>query len=72
MISSLLAWDATPRNLEEIRSPEDVEEEERLAAEEAAKIKAEALAAKRAAQAEAAALEEGTEGGAEESKRGTA
>ena len=64
MISSLLAWDATPRNLEEIRSPEDVEEEERLAAEEAAKIKAEALAAKRAAQAalEEAEAAEGAEG----------
>ena len=27
LISSLLAWDNTPRNLEEIRSPEEVEEE---------------------------------------------
>ena len=27
MISSLLAWDNTPRNLEEIRSPDEVEEE---------------------------------------------
>jgi hypothetical protein len=26
LISSLLAWDSTPRNLEEIRSPEDAAE----------------------------------------------
>lgn len=41
LISSLLAWDATPRNLEQILSPEEQEEEERardaaLAAEKAA------------------------------------
>ena len=53
LISSLLAWDATPRNLEEVRSPEDIEEEERLAAEAIAKAKAEEEAAKRAAEAEA-------------------
>lgn len=29
LISSLLAWDETPKNLEEIRDPADVEEEER-------------------------------------------
>ena len=34
LISSLLAWDATARNLEEIRSPEDVAEEARLLKEE--------------------------------------
>lgn len=28
LISSLLAWDSTPRNLEEVRSPADIEEEE--------------------------------------------
>ena len=28
LISSLLAWDATARNLEEIRSPADIEAEE--------------------------------------------
>ena len=27
LISSLLAWDNTPRNLEEIRSPQEIEEE---------------------------------------------
>ena len=45
LISSLLAWDNTPRNLEEIRSPEDIAEEERLVAEAEAKAKAEAEAA---------------------------
>lgn len=34
LISSLLAWDNTPRTLEEIRSPEDAAEEERLLKEE--------------------------------------
>lgn len=48
LISSLLAWDQTPRNLEEIRSPEDVEEEERLEREAAAKAKADAEAARKA------------------------
>ena len=28
LISSLLAWDSTPRNLEEVRSPQDIQEEE--------------------------------------------
>ena len=37
LISSLLAWDATPRNLEEILSPEEQEEIERAAKEEALK-----------------------------------
>ena len=27
LISSLLAWDSTPRNLEEVRSPQDIKEE---------------------------------------------
>ena len=40
LISSLLAWDNTPRNLEEIKSPEQEDEEKRLAEEEAAKAKA--------------------------------
>lgn len=50
LISSLLAWDQTPRNLEEIRSPEDAEEEERLEREAAAKAKADAEAARRKAE----------------------
>ena len=37
LISSLLAWDATPRNLEEILSPEEQDEIERAAKEEALK-----------------------------------
>ncbi len=45
LISSLLAWDNTPRNLEEIRSPEDIEEEERAVREAEEKAKAEAEAA---------------------------
>ncbi len=35
LISSLLAWDKTPKNLEEIIDPKEIEEE-RLAAEAAA------------------------------------
>lgn len=35
LISSLLAWDSTPRNLEEVRSPQDIEEEEEQARKEA-------------------------------------
>ena len=42
LISSLLAWDNTPRNLEEIRSPDDIEEEEAAIAEAEAKAKADA------------------------------
>ena len=47
LISSLLAWDSTPRNLEEVRSPQDIQEEEdeakRLAeAQAAAEAKAKA------------------------------
>ena len=37
LISSLLAWDKTPKNLEEIVNPADLEEERRLAAEAAEK-----------------------------------
>jgi hypothetical protein len=37
LISSLLAWDATPRNLELIQSPQEMDEEERLAREAKAK-----------------------------------
>ena len=51
LISSLLAWDSTPRNLEEVRSPEDIQEEE-----EAARKEAEAKAL---AEAKAKAAEEG-------------
>lgn len=40
LISSLLAWDATPRNLEQIRSPAEMEEEERAAREAEAKAAA--------------------------------
>ena len=63
LISSLLAWDSTPRNLEEVRSPQDIQEEE----EEARRV-AEAQAA---AEAKAkAALEvksnEGLEVGSQE------
>lgn len=45
LISSLLAWDATPKKLQEIRDPADVEAEElekRLAQEEIARLEAEA------------------------------
>jgi len=45
LISSLLAWDATPKKLQEIRDPADVEAEElakRLAEEEIARLEAEA------------------------------
>jgi len=51
LISSLLAWDSTPRNLEEVRSPEDIQEEEDMAKSEAA--------AKSLAAAKAKAAEEG-------------
>ena len=45
LISSLLAWDSTPRNLEEVRSPQDIEEEEEQARKDAeAKAAAEAKA----------------------------
>ena len=47
LISSLLAWDNTPRNLEEIRSPQEIEEEMK------AKAKAEAKALAEAAKAQA-------------------
>ena len=40
LISSLLAWDNTPRNLEEIKSPEQEDEEKRIKEEEEAKAKA--------------------------------
>ena len=46
LISSLLAWDNTPRNLEEIRSPQEIEEEMK------AKAQAEAKAILEAAKAE--------------------
>ena len=59
LISSLLAWDNTPRNLEEIRSPEDIEEEEKLAAEEQAKADAQAKAAAK----EGEEVDEKAEGG---------
>ena len=42
LISSLLAWDKTPRNLEEIKSPKQMEEDARLAAEAEARANAEA------------------------------
>ena len=48
LISSLLAWDNTPKNLEVIRSPEDIEEEEKAAQEAEAKAAAEAEAARKA------------------------
>jgi len=44
LISSLLAWDSTPRNLEEIRSPADIEAEEKAAAAAEAKAIADAEA----------------------------
>jgi adenylate kinase len=44
LISSLLAWDATPRNLEQVLSPQEIEEEEKAQAEAEAKAAAEAEA----------------------------
>ena len=45
LISSLLAWDNTPRNLEEIRSPQEIEEEMKAKAEAEAKALLEAAKA---------------------------
>jgi len=56
LISSLLAWDATPRNLEAVQSPEDADEEAR------AKIAAATVAPEKPAEADA----EGEEDKAEE------
>lgn len=50
LISSLLAWDETPKKLQEIRDPAEVEaeqEEARLAAEEAARLEEEANKSKK-------------------------
>jgi len=46
LISSLLAWDATPRNLEAVQSPQDQDEE-------AAALKAAKIAAEKPAEGEA-------------------
>ena len=57
LISSLLAWDATPRNLELIQSPQEMDEEERLARE----AKAKASKKKQPARVEGEEDEEGAE-----------
>lgn len=64
LISSLLAWDATARNLEEIRSPADIEAEEQAAAAAEAKAIADAEAEQKKADGEGeegAVKEDGSE-----------
>jgi len=64
LISSLLAWDSTPRNLEEIRSPADILAEEQAAAAAEAKLIADAEAEQKKAEGEGeegAAKEDGSE-----------
>ena len=65
LISSLLAWDSTPRNLEEVLSPQEIEEEERAKAEAEAKEAADAEAERKRLEGgdveEGAANEDGSE-----------